>query len=48
MLLEAVEHGKSRVGAIDRRMDLNQDGVVDQQVFLIWQSAFISWEQNRK
>jgi hypothetical protein len=48
MLLQAVEHGKSPGGAIDRRMDLNHDGVVDQQDFLIWQIAFISWQQNRK
>jgi predicted extracellular nuclease len=43
-LLAAIQ----RRGAIDRRMDLNQDGAVNQEDFLIWQIAFIAWQQNRK
>jgi predicted extracellular nuclease len=44
----AIEHGNSGHGPIDRRMDLNQDGDVTQEDFLIWQRLFIDWQQHRK
>ena len=33
---------------VDRRMDMNQDGVLTQADFLIWQRVFIEWQQKRK
>jgi uncharacterized protein len=48
MLLAAIDHGRSGHGTIDRRMDLNGDGVVTQADFLIWQRLFITWHQGRK
>ncbi len=47
-LLHAIDHGSSAPDSIDRRMDMNRDGVVTQEDFLIWQSVFIAWQQGRK
>ena len=47
-LLAAIEHANSDHSAIDRRMDLNHDEVVDQSDFLMWQILFIEWQQQRK
>jgi predicted extracellular nuclease len=47
-LLDAIEHGNSGHGSIDRRMDMNHDGVVTQEDFHIWQQVFIDWKQSRK
>jgi predicted extracellular nuclease len=48
LLLDAIVHGNSGTGPIDRRMDVNQDGAVTMDDFLIWQSLFIDWQQRRK
>jgi hypothetical protein len=47
-LLLAIDHGSSAHDSIDRRMDMNQDGVVTQEDFLIWQNVFVAWQQGRK
>ena len=47
-LLGPSNTGTAVTGAIDRRMDLKQDGVVTQEDFLIWQQLFIAWKQSRK
>ena len=48
MLLAAIDHGNSGHGPVDRRMDLDGDGVVTQADFHIWQQLFITWWQGRK
>jgi hypothetical protein len=48
LILAAIEHGNSGHGPIDRRMDLDQDGIVTQEDFLTWQRLFIDWQQHRK
>ncbi len=47
-LLLVIDHGSSTHDSIDRRMDMNRDGVVTQDDFLIWQNVFIAWQQGRK
>jgi predicted extracellular nuclease len=49
-LLGAIEHGHSQSGqgSIDRRTDMNQDGVVTQEDVKIWLRVFIDWKQSRK
>lgn len=32
----------------DRRMDMNQDGVVNEDDFHVWQSLFMVWQQGRR
>jgi hypothetical protein len=48
MLLAAIDQGNSGHGPIDRRMDLDGDGVVTQADFHIWQGLFTDWKQGRK
>jgi len=40
----SVIHGH-RGTDVDRRMDLDQDGVITQQDFHIWQLLFMSWQR---
>ena len=48
LLLAAIDHGRSGHGPADRRMDMNGDGVVTQDDFLMWQRLFITWKQGSK
>jgi predicted extracellular nuclease len=48
-LLLAVSRSEySPVRDIDRRMDMNGDGVVTQEDFHIWQNQFISWKKHSR
>jgi predicted extracellular nuclease len=40
--------GQSGKQILDQRMDMDHDGVITQNDFLIWQKIFIAWQQGRK
>jgi uncharacterized protein len=40
--------GQSGSQMVDRRMDMDHDGTITQNDFLIWQKIFIAWQQGRK
>ena len=40
--------GQSGSQIADRRMDMDHDGIITQNDFLIWQKIFIAWQQGRK
>jgi hypothetical protein len=43
-----VARGQSGSQMVDRRMDMDHDGTITQNDFLIWQDYFIKWKHYQR